>query len=171
MALKYVVFREIMDQVTGTRGQGNSFTRWTSKQSRGWRKEKIGSHLVIITLSTHKMTSRKDRDRSLNSQEFLIKQTNNETHSQCFGIRSKFWVNFNTKHVSTKVQQEQAVTRGYIWHVSRVKRTRGYLLAEPDLGAGHWPHLPHVALLAAQGPRLAETEIHRVIVKTRHGSC
>ena len=53
-------------------------------------------------------------------------------------------------------------------HWTRVREargdTRGYLLAEPDLGAGHWPHLPHVALLAAQGPGLAE--IRRVNVQT-----
>ena len=34
--------------------------------------------------------------------------------------------------------------------------TRGYLLAESDLGAGHRPHLPHITLLAAQGPGLAK---------------
>ena len=48
--------------------------------------------------------------------------------------------------------------------MSRVKRTRGYLLAEPDLGAGHRPHIPHIALLAAQGPGLAK--ICRVNVET-----
>ena len=50
-------------------------------------------------------------------------------------------------------------------HEGGTRGSRGYLLAEPDLGAGHGPHLPHVALLAAQGPGLAETEIHRISVK------
>ena len=65
---------------------------------------------------------------------------------------------FNKRHMSgglhsTRVRE--ARSRG---------DTRGYLLAEPDLGAGHWPHLPRVALLAAQGPGLAE--IRRVNVET-----
>ena len=116
------------------------------------------------------MSVRRDGERSLNSQEFLIKQTMRPTVSDlAFGVSFELTLTQNTclhnSNKSTYIRREQGATFD-----TRVKRTRGYLLAEPDLGAGHWPHLPHVALLAAQGPGLAETEIHWVIVKLRHGS-